>query len=195
MGAVNCVNRVGETLVGENTDGKGFFQSLRELCDPAALRVAILGAGGAARAIAVELALAGASAISIVNRSSERGETLVQLLRDRTSAQAEFVPLTGDYAIPPDVAIFINATSIGLGDADARVPVAVESLRPELIVADVIFNPPDTWLIRTAADRGCRTLDGLGMLVNQAVISFKIWTGMEPDATVMREALEEFLEI
>jgi shikimate dehydrogenase len=73
------------------------------------------------------------------------------------------------------------------------VPVAVNSLRPELLVADVIFNPPETWLLRTAADRGCRTLDGLGMLVNQAAINYTIWTGQEPDRTVMRDALEEFL--
>jgi shikimate dehydrogenase len=195
MGAVNCANRVGDKLIGENTDGKGFFQSLRELCDPAGLSVAILGAGGAARAVAVELALSGAAAITIVNRSPDRGQALADLLAQRTAARAQFVPLAGEYAVPEDVAIFINATSIGLGDAAARVPVAAQSLRPELIVADVVFNPPQTWLIRTSQDRGCRTLDGLGMLVNQAVISFQIWTGLTPDAGVMREALEEFLEI
>ena len=88
--------------------------------------------------------------------------------------------------------MFINATSIGLGDANARVPIAVDSLRPELIVADVVFNPPQTWLMRTAADRGCPALDGLGMLVNQAVISFQIWTGQSPDANVMRERWRSF---
>jgi shikimate dehydrogenase len=195
MGAVNCANRVGDKLVGENTDGKGFFQSLREACDPAGLNVAILGAGGAARAIAVELALSGVAAITIVNRSPERGPALVDLLSSRTSAMADLCPLSGDYAVPAETAIFINATSIGLGDAVARLPISVDSLRPELIVADVVFNPPETWLIRTATDRGCRTIDGLGMLVNQAVISFKIWTGIEPDAGIMRDALEEYLEI
>jgi shikimate dehydrogenase len=194
-GAVNCINRVGDQLVGENTDGKGFFQSLREVCDPAGLAVVVLGAGGAARAIAVELALSGVAAITIVNRSVERGQALVDLLRQRTSIRTDFVPLSGDYTIPAEAAIFINATSIGLGDSGARVPVVVDSLRPELIVADVIFNPPDTWLIRTAATSGCRTIDGLGMLVNQAVINFKIWTGTGPDAGVVRDALEEFLEI
>jgi shikimate dehydrogenase len=195
IGAVNCLNRVGEKLIGENTDGKGFYQSLREACDPAGLSIAILGAGGAARAIAVELALGGAAEISIVNRSADRGQALVDVLRERTSCKAELVLLAGNYAVPDSAAIFINATSIGLGDAAARVPIAVDSLRPDLIVADVVFNPPQTWLIRTAADRGCRTIDGLGMLVNQAVISFKIWTGLDPDPTVMRDALEEFLEI
>jgi shikimate dehydrogenase len=195
MGAVNCANRVGPKFLGDNTDGKGFYQSLREACDPAGMNVVLLGAGGAARAIAVELALAGVGQITVVNRAVERGQALVDLLTQRTSAKAQFMALSGPYAIPGDAAIFINATSIGLGDASARVPIDVQSLRPGLIVADVVFNPPQTWLLRTAADRGCRTLDGLGMLVNQAVISFRIWTGREPSATVMRDALEEFLEI
>jgi shikimate dehydrogenase len=195
MGAVNCVNRVGDKLVGENTDGKGFYQSLREACDPAGMHVVILGEGGAARAIAVELALAGAGPLTIVNRAAERGQALADLINQKASGKADFVPLVGECQVPDDAAILINATSIGLGDADAHVPVAAPSLRPELIVADVVFNPPKTWLIRTAADRGCRTIDGLGMLVNQAVISFKIWTGVDPDASVMRDALEEFLEI
>jgi shikimate dehydrogenase len=195
MGAVNCMNRVADKLIGENTDGKGFYQSLREACDPAGLSIVVLGAGGAARAIAVELALAGAGELTVVNRAPDRGQALVDLLAQRTSVKAEFVPLVGDYPIPDTAAIFINATSIGLGDSSARVPVVVDSLRPDLIVADAIFNPPQTWLIRTAADHGCRTIDGLGMLVNQAAISFKIWTGIEPDANVMRDALEEFLEI
>jgi shikimate dehydrogenase len=195
MGAVNCMNRVDGKLIGENTDGKGFFQSLREVCNPAGMQIEILGAGGAARAIAVELALNGAGHITIVNRVAERGQALADLLCQRTSAKADFVQLAGEHRVSADAAVFINATSIGLGDANARVPVAADSLRPELIVADVIFNPPQTWLVRTAADRGCRTVDGLGMLVNQAVISFRIWTGQSPDANVMREALEEFLEV
>jgi shikimate dehydrogenase len=194
-GAVNCVNRVGDKLHGDNADGKGFYQSLRETCDPAGLNVAIMGAGGAARAIAVELALAGVNEIMIVNRSPQRGQALVDLLLAKTSVKAQLVPLTGNYAVPENTAIFINATSIGLGNQSSRIPIEVQSLRHELIVADVVFNPPQTWLIRTATDRGCRTIDGLRMLVNQAVICFKIWTGREPDAAVMREALEEFLEI
>ena len=89
----------------------------------------------------------------------------------------------------------INATSIGLGDADQRVPLVEDSLTANMVVADVVFNPPQTRLIRDAADRACTPLDGLGMLVNQGVIAFKIWTDIEPDADVMREALEEYLEI
>lgn len=195
MGAVNCVNRDGDQLIGENTDGKGFVQSLRELAEPAAQNVVVLGAGGAARAIAVEIALAKAARITIVNRNESRGRELADLLAERTDVEAEFVAWDGDFVVPAETGILINATSIGLGDAEARVPVDAESLAPEMIAADVIFNPPQTQFLRTASQRGCRTLDGLGMLVNQAVIGFKIWTNVDPDPAVMREALEEYLEL
>ncbi len=193
MGAVNCVNRVGDELVGENTDGKGFVQSLKEVTDPAGKQVVILGAGGAARAIAVETALAGAAEITIVNRGTERGEELARLVNDKVGVPAKFVPWEGDYGVPPAIEVVINATSIGLGDAEARVPLDMGTLESDMVVADVIFNPPETRLLRDAQERGCKTLDGLGMLVNQAVIAFKIWTGQDANADVMREALEEFL--
>lgn len=195
MGAVNCINRTDQGFIGENTDGKGFVQSLRSICDPRDKRVVIVGAGGAARAIAVEVGLSGAAEIVIVNRTEQRGQELVDLLNDRVKVSSRLVVLAGDYAVEPEAEILINATSIGLGDASAKVPVAAESLHQGLVVADVIFNPPQTWLLREAAARGCQTLDGLGMLVNQGVIGFKIWTGVDPDPNVMREALEEFLGI
>jgi len=195
VGAVNCVNREGDKLIGENTDGKGFVESLRGVTDPAGKKIVLLGAGGAARAIAVELGLAGAAEITVVNRSADRGEPLVQLLNDEVKIASELVVLDGDYAIPEGTDVLINATSIGLGDAEARVPIEIGSLRQGLVVADVIFNPPTTRLIRDAREKGCTTLDGMGMLVNQAVIGFKIWTGADADAGVMREALEEFLGI
>ncbi len=193
MGAVNCVNRVGNELVGENTDGKGFVESLKEVTDPAGKQVVILGAGGAARAIAVETALAAAAEITIVNRGIERGEELARLVNDKVGVPAKFVAWEGDYAVPGEIEVLINATSIGLGDAEARVPLDVATLESDMVVADVIFNPPETRLLREAHERGCKTLDGLGMLVNQAVIAFKIWTGQDANADVMREALEEFL--
>lgn len=195
MGAVNCVNRVGDKLIGENTDGKGFLQSLRGLCEPEGKKIVLLGAGGAARAIAVEVALAKPAEIVVVNRNEERGQALVALLRDRVGTSASFTIWSGDYQVPSGTDVLINATSIGLGDANARVPLDVATLASPLVVADVIFNPPQTRLLRDAAERGCRTLDGLGMLVNQAVIGYRIWTGQDPDASVMREALEEYLEL
>jgi len=195
MGAVNCIVRDGNRLIGENTDGKGFVESLREVTDPRGKRVVILGAGGAARAIAVEVALAGASDFTIVNRSAGRGEDLVRLLSEKLNVSARFVPWTGDFDIPAGTDVVINATSIGLfPDVDARVPLNVETLQSGMVVADVIPNPPKTRLVRDAAARGCKVLDGLGMLVNQGVIGFKLWTGIDPDPSVMRQALEEVFE-
>jgi len=195
MGAVNCINRQGDRLIGENTDGKGFVQSLVKVADDgiAEKNVVILGAGGAARAIAVELALSGAGPFTIVNRTAERGQHLAALLGQQLNVEANYAPWEGDYRVSEATDVLINATSIGLFDPDARVPVDETSLAPPLIVADVVFNPPNTRFLAAAADRGCTTLDGLGMLVNQGVISFEIWTGISPDPTVMRDALEEYL--
>ncbi|MXZ35823.1 MAG: shikimate dehydrogenase [Acidobacteria bacterium] len=192
MEAVNCVVVDGEELVGENTDGKGFLQSLREVTEPVGKRVTILGAGGAARAIAVETALAGASRITIVNRSPRRGQELVELLQTRTEVEARFLPWKGDHAVSEDTEILINATSIGMHpDAGARIPLRTDTLTPGMVVADVIANPPQTRLLQDAAARSCTALDGLGMLVNQGVISFRYWTGQDPDSSIMRAALEE----
>ena len=193
IGAVNCWRREGTLLLGDNTDGKGFLQSLRTLIDPAGRRIAILGAGGAGRAIAVELGLAGAAEILVVNRSIERGEELAELLNDKVHITARHIPWQGDFALPPGIDVLVNATSIGMGDRQARVPVALDTLPQGLIVADVVIMPPDTRLLREARQQGCQPLDGLGMLINQAVIGFQIWTGQTPDAALMREAAEEYL--
>ncbi len=191
MGAVNCVVRRGDLLIGENTDGKGFLKSLREVIDPGGKSVLIFGAGGAARAIAVELGLAGAAKITIVNRSETHGTSLVLLLQEKLHLNAQLVVWHGDCAVPHGTDIVINATSIGLYDAEARLAIDVRSLQPAMVVADVVFNPPRTALLRDAEARGCRTIDGLGMLVNQGVIGVQYWTGIEPDAAVMRRKIEE----
>ena len=191
IGAVNCAVRRGEKFIGENTDGKGFLQSLREVVDPAGKQVVMFGAGGAARAIGVELALAGATRIIVVNRGESRGRTLVDLLNRKTKTKAELVVQGETYTIPAEADIVVNATSIGLyPDIDGRLNLDVESLRPSLIIADVIPNPPRTRLVRDAEARGCRVLDGLGMIVNQGIIGIKYWTGVDVEASVMRKELE-----
>jgi shikimate dehydrogenase len=191
MGAVNCVVRRGDALIGENTDGKGFVESLQALTDPRGKSVVIFGAGGAARAIAVELALAGARAFTIVNRGEARGADLLRLLVDKVKADARLVPWRGDFRVPEGTDVVVNATSIGLyPDVDARLALDVSTLAPGTIVADVIPNPPRTRLVREAAARGCKVIDGLGMLVNQGKIGIKYWTGVDPDPGVMRQALE-----
>lgn len=191
INAVNCVvNRSGK-LIGENTDGKGFLSSLTPVCDPRGKHVMLLGAGGAARAIAVELVLAGVSRLSIVNRSSERAAQLADLVRAARPIDLGVAAWNGDVAVPGDVDVLVNATSIGLGDAAVRVPVDERSLRPGLIVADVIPNPPKTRLLASAESAGCTVLDGLGMLVGQGILGIRFWAGIDADATVMRQALRE----
>ena len=200
MGAVNCVvNRDGK-LVGENTDGKGFVASLEEIDDPAGKSVVIFGAGGAARAISVEMALAGANRISIVNRSEDRGQELTALLNDKVKdrcpdLESNFVLWNGNFQIPSDTDIVINATSIGLyPDVDAKLALDSNTLTSNMIVADVIPNPPKTQLVKLAVSKGCHVIDGLKMLVGQGVIGIEYWTGRIPDASVMRAGLEAVFE-
>jgi shikimate dehydrogenase len=192
MGAVNTVWRDGNRLIGENTDGKGFIRSLREDAGygSSGRNVVIFGAGGAARAISVELALTGASRITVVNRSRKRGEELVTLLNKQTPADATFVSATEPYAIPGNVDIIINATSLGLfPDVDGIPNVDLETINESHLVCDVIPNPPRTPLLRAAEARGARTLDGLGMLVYQGAIAFERWTGQDAPVAVMKQAL------
>jgi shikimate dehydrogenase len=194
IGAVNTVVCEGDALTGHNTDGKGFLRALREdaTLDPTGKRFVFLGAGGAARAMTVEVALAGAAHITVVNRTPERGAALAEHLTSTTATQTAFIAWEGNYRVQEDADVLVNATSIGLYPDVSDMPaVALDSIRPGLLVCDVIPNPPQTAFLRAAAARGARTLDGLGMLVYQGAIGFKLWTGLEPDVDVMRRALEQ----
>ncbi len=194
MQAVNTIVRHGDRLIGENTDGQGFVKAMREVCDPLGKSVVLFGAGGAARAVSVEMALAGASKILVVNRTRERGQGLVDLLNSKTSATATLELWDSTFSLDPNVDIVINATTIGLfPDVDGRLDLDVSSLMPGMVVADGIHNPPRTNLIRDAEARGCTALDGLGMLVNQGVIAVKHWSGVDVDPSVMRRAVEDAL--
>ncbi|MGX9857110.1 shikimate dehydrogenase (plasmid) [Limimaricola variabilis] len=191
IGAVNTVVRHEDgRLIGENTDGKGFLRALSEVTEPSGQRAVLFGAGGAARAVAVEMALAGVSHITVVNRSPARGEAVVRLIDDRTPASAEYRPWEGSFRVPQGTRLVVNATSVGLyPDVDATPDIDHDSLTPDMVVADGIHNPPLTKLLRAAQARGCKTADGLGMLVGQGVIGLKHWTGIDADAEVMRRAL------
>jgi len=194
IGAVNTVVRKDDQLIGHNTDGKGFLRSIRDDAgvDPQGKHVTFLGAGGAARAMAVELALAGAEHITIVNRTPRRGQELASVLAEKTPAEAEFVPWEGKYTVPSEAHILVNATSIGLyPKVEDMPPVEMASIHSDLLVCDVIPNPPRTAFLRAAAARGARTLDGLGMLVYQGAIGFEMWTGVPARVPVMRRSLEE----
>ena len=188
IGAVNTVVATDGDLVGHNTDGQGFMESLRTVVDPAGLEVVVLGAGGAARAVAVETALAGAASVLVVNRNERRGAELARVVTTGTGVPAAYVPWDEPYAVPSTCAVLVNATSVGLGDGDALVDVEVDTLREGLVVADVVVSPPRTALLRAAEARGATTLDGLGMLVGQGALAVRHWTGVEPDRDVMRAA-------
>lgn len=190
IGAVNTIVRRGDKLIGENTDGKGFVKALRDVIDPKGKKVVLFGAGGAARAVGVEIALAGAAEITVVNRGRERGETVARLIEEKTPASAVYAAWEGAFAIPEETDIVIHATSVGLyPDVDGLPDIDLETLRPSMVVADGIHNPPRTRLIRAAEAVGCKTADGLGMLVNQGIIGIKYWTGVNVDSYVMRQAL------
>lgn len=190
IGAVNTIVRRGDLLIGENTDGQGFVQALREVADPAGKTALVFGAGGAARAVAVELALAGAAHVGIVNRGRERGQALADLLNHHTPAAAVYLPWTGTFQVPADTQLVVHATSVGLyPQVDDMPDIDTHSLLPHMVVADGIHNPPWTRLLRAAQQRGCAVADGLGMLVNQGVIGIKHWTGLDADPQVMRQAL------
>jgi shikimate dehydrogenase len=194
IGAVNTIVRQSDgSLLGENTDGKGFIRSLEEAgFDIPGCRATILGAGGAARAIAVELAVAGTAHLTVVNRTPERGRELARQVRERTGVETGFVAWEGLFEVPVGTRLLVNATSIALfPDVRDVVPVDYDSIRPGMLACDVIPNPPDTPFLRLAREHGAHTLDGLGMLVYQGAIAFKMWTGQHAPVEVMRGALEE----
>ena len=193
MGAVNTVININNRLIGENTDGKGFMHALTHDAgfDPSGKNAVVLGAGGAARSICVELALAGIKNISVVNRTPDRGKILVSLITSKTSAAAQFVKWTPGYKIPSDTDILINATSIGLApDIHNKPDISYDSITGNMVVCDVI-PAPVTDFLRESQKRGAKILDGLGMLVFQGAIGFKLWTGIDAPVDVMHQALSK----
>jgi shikimate dehydrogenase len=175
---------------GENTDGEGFVASLRTCLDPRGRDVVIFGAGGAARAIAVQTALAGAASITIVNRNAGRAAFLAAHVAEHTPAAARAQAWTPNHPIPAACDVLVNATSIGLyPDTHARLDIDTDTLCPGLVVADVIPNPPVTALLRDATERGCTTLTGQGMLVNQGRANILHWTGLDVDPAVLHAEL------
>ena len=195
MQAVNCVVRRGDHLIGENTDGKGFVEAVKRTIDLDGADVTLIGAGGAARAIAVELAVAGISRLQLVNRSRPRASELQNLIENELpSVSVELVPSLQAADLTTD--LIVNATPVGLHPKiDERLPIDTSQLAPPTVVADVVFNPPTTNLIADARRQGCATVDGLEMLVGQGVIGIELWTGRTPDSSSMRTALTQALAL
>lgn len=197
IGAVNMIVNDNGRLFGENTDGKGFMMSLASNgVDAKGKRVVVFGAGGASRAICVELALAGAGHLTIVNRPEDRalGESLLEILRKNTKVEADYCDWVGKFTIPADTDIVVNATSVGLyPNVDAIPNFDLDTITKDMFVQDVIPNPTETALIREMRRRGIPCASGAGMLINQAALNIEMWTGMKPDKDVMYRALEEAL--
>ncbi len=196
IGAVNTVVAKNGKLIGENTDGKGFVKSLQDAdIALAGKTVTILGAGGAARAIAVECALGGAKKINIVNRNAGRGEELVGVITANTQAEASYFPWNGTVQLPQDTGILINATCVGLfPETDSCPDIDYDGIKPGMPVCDVVFNPVMPVFLKKARERGARVLTGLGMLVNQGALNFELWTGEKAPIEIMTEALRKEFE-
>lgn len=193
-GAVNTIVRQPDgRLIGSNTDGSGFVWSIRdEGIDPAGLDVVVLGAGGAARAVAVELALAGAKRVTVANRTASKRDELVGILSTRTEVEAVSMPWAGTLVVPA-CDVLVDCTTVGMGTgaaAEAYVDVDLSGLATETVVCDLNPETTDSAFLRVARARGHRTLDGLGMLARQGAAGFKAWTGEEAPLNVMIKALE-----
>jgi len=196
IGAVNTAICRNGKWTGDNTDGKGFVCALRNAGTKLEnAKVLILGAGGAARAIAVECALAGVSHITVVNRTQSRGQELVEIINSRTAARADFLPWTSGLAIPSDTDILIQGTSVGLfPDSDAVVDINYDTITADMTVGDVVFCPVESLFIRKAKNRGAKVIPGLTMLVEQGVFAYELWTGHKAPTLVMYDTLAKEFE-
>ena len=173
-------------LRGESTDGEGLLDTLRldHGIEPAGMAAAVLGAGGAARAVVRALADAGCREVVVVNRTRSTGETAAALAGER-----------GRVGEPEDVGradLLVQATPAGMGE-DSTLAVDPRLLGAGQVVADLVYHPLRTPLLVAAAAQGCRTVDGLGMLVHQGARQLELWTGLEAPRAVMRDAAEAAL--
>jgi shikimate dehydrogenase len=191
--AVNCITLQADgTYQGDNTDGKGFLQSLKEqVSNLSERRVVLFGSVGAASAIAVELVLSEVKEVVLVNRTKEKAEALAERLQGVTNTKTSTQAWKGTYRIEEDGLVVVQATSVGLFDENSCIDVAFSQGLRDVIACDVVFNPTDTAFLKRARQAGAATLDGLGMLVNQGVLGIENWTGKDADAEVMRAALEK----
>ena len=197
IGSVNTVKIEDGRMTGYNTDGEGFVSSLvsETKCVVSESSFMLLGAGGACRAIAMTLADKNAKIIVIANRTFNKAKELSDEINDCIRNCCIPVELTtealGQHM--PNVDVLVNTTNIGLSPNVDRTPIDHKLLRKDLLVSDIVYNPIRTRLLREAEKKGCMTLSGIGMFVNQGAEAFKIWTGIDAPVKDMREIVEEFL--
>ena len=182
IGAVNTVvNREG-TLIGYNTDGKGFFKSLPSF-KISGKRMVLLGAGGAAKAILAQAILDGVSQISVFVRSSsmEKTRSYLEKLQNATGFRVDLFALEDVQDIQDSITqadLLVNATSVGMDGVSLPIPTSIV-LPEKLLVADVIYQPFETPFLKWARSQGNQSINGLGMLLYQAAEAFQLWTGKE----------------
>jgi len=182
-------------LVGDNLAGAAVLACLRGKLDPRQKRVVVVGTGRMARAVVFALAEEKPAELSIVARSEASGRALLDPCAAIASTTAHLVLTDGAFAVPAATDVFIDATAPGDGDPDDPRPMDLSEIPASAVVVDVSYAPPRTWLLRTAAERGCATISGVEVFVERLAASFRRWTGVAPDRNVMREAAEEFLEV
>ncbi|SNY68639.1 shikimate dehydrogenase [Paractinoplanes atraurantiacus] len=185
LGAVNTVLFDGERATGHNTDRYGFASGLaRQLPGVDTGHVVQIGAGGAGAAVASAIAGTGTGLLTLADLDRQRAQRLADAITGSTGTAVDVI---GPDEVPSRLAGadgLVNATPIGM-EGHPGMPVAAQHLRPELWVADVIYRPLETGLIRAARERGCRVADGGGMVVYQAAASFRLFTGLTPDEELM----------
>lgn len=190
IGAVNSIRVQDGQLIGENTDGKGFVTSLMETGAELNGRIiTVLGSGGAARAVAVECAISGTETVNIVARNEESGQELADLISEKTEAQGVYFTWKGSVPIPEGTEVLVNCTNVGLYPDENKPDITYEDIRKNMTVCDVVFNPPETKFLKEAKARGAATVNGLGMLVNQAALNYCLWTENMAPKDMMKEAL------
>lgn len=195
IGAVNTIVNEKGALIGYNTDGKGYLRSLTE--ETGILlsggKAVILGAGGAARAIAVTLARSGLKEIVIANRTRDKAEELASTVF--AAALKPAVPAVRVVSLEQaaekvaDAGLLVNTTSIGMTPHTEDCPLPTEVLHAELVVSDLVYAPLETALLRAAKKAGARTHPGVGMLVHQGALAFQYWTGREAPLKLMYETV------
>lgn len=197
IGAVNTVTVKDGRLVGDNTDGRGFLKSLLEAgFDPKGKKAVLLGAGGAARAVAFCLARAGVM-VQISNRTEARAESLSNSIESALGAgHSNVIPFNTDSLFQSicKADLLVNTTPVGmLGIYDDQMPIPPECFHDKLFVYDVIYIPFETPLIEAARKNGLQTLSGIKMLVHQGAIAFETWTGEAAPLEIMESAVTSYL--
>ncbi len=193
IGAVNTIKFKDGKLLGYNTDAVGFLNMLIEANrHPKGMRVAVLGAGGAARAVVFSLCRAEADAVTVFNRTAERAAFLVDDLAEAfPDSRLNFAPLTGAALRQMDhrFDLVVNTTSVGMSPHPAHCPWPADVPIPaSATFCDLVYNPLETMFLAQARQAGNTTIDGLGMLVHQGAYAFEQWTGQRPPIEVMRQA-------